>query len=136
MVVPVLSYSIISTYCTGPLLSPPLLRPTSRKKRGGITTRTCAFASQLSPPLPRIHVLRSMKLCCVVEAKNSYDRHAVAVLKDGRPRPCCHFFCKTWQVVLQPDSSHRPRRQDDGLRKPSEISEKGQDQFSNYFLHA
>ena len=37
-------------YRTAPLLRPrpPFLRPTSRKKRGGgATTRTCAFASQL-----------------------------------------------------------------------------------------
>ena len=34
-----------------PLLRPPFLRPTSRKKRSeGITMKTCAFASQLSPP--------------------------------------------------------------------------------------
>ena len=42
--------------------------------------RTCAFASQLSPP-PRIRVLRSTKLCCEAEDENSFDRHAVAVLK-------------------------------------------------------
>ena len=45
---------------------------------------TCVFASQLSPPPPRIHILRSTKLCCVVEDENSFDRNAVAVLKDGR----------------------------------------------------
>ena len=69
-------------YRTAPLLRPPLLRPTFRKKRGGgVTTRTYAFASQLSPPppLPRIRVL-----CSAVEDENSFDRHAVAVLKDGR----------------------------------------------------
>ena len=38
------------TYRAASLLRP-LLRPTSRKKRGGgVTTRTCAFASQLSLP--------------------------------------------------------------------------------------
>ena len=48
---------------------------------GGVTTRTCAFASQLSPPppLPQIRVL-----CSAVEDENSFDRHAMAVLKDGR----------------------------------------------------
>ena len=49
---------------------------------GGVTTRTCAFASQLSPPPPPSHdfaVLNS-----AVEDENSFDRHAVAVLKDGR----------------------------------------------------
>ena len=38
----------------------------------------------VKPPLPRICVLRSTKLCCAVEDENSFDRHAVAVLKDGR----------------------------------------------------
>ena len=43
----------IMIYRTAPLLRPPLLRPTFKKKRGGgVTTRTCAFASQLSPPPP------------------------------------------------------------------------------------
>ena len=35
-----------------------------------------------------------------------------------------------WQVVSQRDSSLRPRQQDDGLMRPSEISENSQDQFS------
>ena len=123
-------------YRTAPLLRPPFLRPTSRKKRGeGVTMKTCAFASQLS--LPRIRILRSTKLCCAVDV-NSFNRHAMAVLKGGRVVGHIHVanFCKTKQVVSQPDSSHWPRRQDDGLRKPSEISEKSQDQFSNYFLPA
>ena len=70
-----------------------------------------------------------MKLCCEAEDENTFDRHAVAVLK-------AMYIAIFLQVVSQPDSAYRPRRQDDGLRKPSEISEKGQDQFSNYFLHA
>ena len=73
-------------YCVYTVLprcyAPPLLRPTFRKKRGGggVTTRTCAFASQLSPPPS--HEIRV--LCSAVEDENSFDRHAVAVLKDGR----------------------------------------------------
>ena len=127
----------IGYYRTAPLLRPPFLRPTSKKKRGeGITTRICAFTSQLSPPLlPRICVLRSTKFCCAVEDENSFDRHAVVALKDGRVVGHVHVAI-FWQVVSQPDSSHRPRRQDDGLRKPSEISEKGQDQlFSTRLIH-
>ena len=76
---------------------PPFCDLLSGKKRGGgripgVTTRTCAFASRLSPPLPRICVL-----CSAVEDENSFDRHAVAVLKDGRVvgRTCC----KTLQVA-------------------------------------
>ena len=58
---------------------------------GGVTTRTCTFASQLSPPpLPRICVL-----CSAVEDENSFDRHAVAVLKDGKVVGHVHvaIFC-------------------------------------------
>ena len=61
--------------------APPFCDLLPGKRGGGVTTRTCAFASQLSPPppLPRIRVLYS-----AVEDENSFDRHAVAVLKDGR----------------------------------------------------
>ena len=58
--------------------APPFCDLLSGKRGGGITTRTCAFASQLSPPLRRIRVL-----CSAVEDENSFDRHAVAVLEDG-----------------------------------------------------
>ena len=60
--------------------APPFCDLLSGKRGGGgVTTRTCAFASQLSPPppIPRIRVL-----CSAVEDENSFDRHAVAVLKD------------------------------------------------------
>ena len=83
----------------------------------------------------KINTTRIRVLCSAVEDENSFDRHAVAVLKDGRVVGHVHVAIFA-QVVSQPDSSHRPRQQDDGLRKPSEISEKGQDQFPNYFLHA
>ena len=71
--------------------TPPFCNLLPGKRGGGdVTTRTCAFASQLSPPpppppppLPQIHVLRSTKLSCAVEDENSFDRHAVAVLKDN-----------------------------------------------------
>ena len=61
--------------------APPFCDLLSGKRGGGVTTRTCAFASQLSPPpppLPRIRIL-----CSAVEDENSFDRHAVAALKDG-----------------------------------------------------
>ena len=46
--------SIIYMYRTAPLLCPPppLCDLFSGKEGGGVTTRTCAFASQLSPPPP------------------------------------------------------------------------------------
>ena len=34
------------------------------------------------PPIPRIHILRLMKLCCAVEEENSFDQHAMAVLEE------------------------------------------------------
>ena len=58
---------------------PPLFATYFQEKEGrGVTTRTCAFALQLSPPpIPRIRVL-----CSAVEDENSFDRHAVAILTD------------------------------------------------------
>ena len=57
------------------------------KERGGrgVTMRTCAFATQLSPPpLPTYsRTVIDKALLCAVEEDNSFDRHAVAVLKDG-----------------------------------------------------
>ena len=71
---------MFSVYRTAPLLRPPPFATYFQEKEGGggVTMRTCAFASQLSPP-PPFHVL-----CSAVEDENSFDRHAVAVLKDGR----------------------------------------------------
>ena len=61
--------------------APPFLRPTSRKKGGRRNNEDLHFrlAVKPPPPLPRIRVL-----CSAVEDENSFDRHAVAVLKDGR----------------------------------------------------
>ena len=78
----------IHRYHTAPLLRPPFCDLLSGKRGGGVTTRTCAFASQLSPPppLPRIRVL-----CSAIEDEKSFDQHAVAVLKDGRVVGHVHF---------------------------------------------
>ena len=122
-------YVLVVPYC--PAVTPPLPFATylQEKEGGGRNNEDLHFRLAVKPPPPRIRVLRSTKLCCEAEDESSFDRRAVAVLK-------ATYVAIFWQVVSQPDSSHRPRRQDDGLRKPSEISEKGQDQFSNYFLHA
>ena len=73
-------YTICLLYRTAPLLRPPPLRPTFRKKRGGgRNNEDLRFHLAVKPPLPRIRVL-----CSAVEDENSFDRHAVAVLKDGR----------------------------------------------------
>ena len=135
---------MVTYYCTAPLLCPPFLRPTSTKKRGGHNNVDLRFHLAVKPPLPRIYVLRSTKLCCVVEDENSFDRYAVAVLKDGRVvcHMCCHFLQNTAGSLaarLLPPTARLHSRMTcriTGLRKQSEISEKGQDQFSNYFLHA
>ena len=68
---------IILPYC--PAVTPPFLRPTFRKKRGGgRNNEDLCFRLAVKPPLiPRICVL-----CSAVEDENSFDRHAVAVLKD------------------------------------------------------
>ena len=101
-------------YC--PAVTPPFLRPTARKKRGGVTTRTCAFASQLSPPpsLPRIRVL-----CSAVEDENSFDWHAVAVLKDGRVVGHVHvaIFCAgSLAARLLPPAATAGRRPQETVR--------------------
>ena len=52
------------------------------KRRGGRNNEDWRFRLAVKPPLPlRIRVLRSAKLSCEVEDENSFDRHAVAVLK-------------------------------------------------------
>ena len=57
-------YILVVPYCLA--ITPPLFATYFQEKEGGgVTMRTCAFASQLSP-LPRIHVL-----CSAVEDENS-----------------------------------------------------------------
>ena len=70
-------------YRTAPLLRPPFCEPTSRKKRGERNNEDLCFhlAVKPPPPPPPSHVLRSTKLCCAIEDKNSFDRHAMAVLE-------------------------------------------------------
>ena len=63
------------------------------------------------------------ELCCAVEEENSFDRHAVAVLKDGGvvghvPRELARIY------FLQKQHSRMTCRIT-GLRKPSETSGKG-----------
>ena len=85
------SFIYINTYrtarCYAPLFCFCDLLP--GKRGGGVTTRTCAFASLLSPPpsLPRIRVL-----CSVVEDENSLRstcRGSTEGWKSCWPRTCC-----------------------------------------------
>ena len=69
-------------YC--PAVTPPLFATYFKEKEGGGRNNEDLhfhLAVKPPPPPPRIRVLRSMKLCCEAEDENSFDRHAVAVLK-------------------------------------------------------
>ena len=61
--------------------APPFCDLLPGKRGGGRNNEDLRFrlAVKPPPPLPRIRVLYS-----AVEDENSFDRHAVAVLKDGR----------------------------------------------------
>ena len=79
--------------------------------------------------------------------------HTRAVLASHNYSGKLDYSSESLVLVLQLDSSHRPQdytaasgnqwtrllppaaRLHGSLRKPSKISEKGQDQFSSYFLH-
>ena len=70
-------------YC--PTVTPPLFATYFQEKEGGgCNYEDLHFRLSVNPPPPppRIRVLRSTKLCCAVEDENSFDRHAVAVLKE------------------------------------------------------
>ena len=72
-------------YC--PAVTPPPFATYFQEKEGGggggggrnKEDLRFRLAVKPPPPLPRIRVL-----CSAVEDENSFDRHAVAVLKDGR----------------------------------------------------
>ena len=66
-------------YRTAPLLRPPTYF--QEKEGGGRNNEDLRFrlAVKPPPPLPRIRVV-----CSAVEDENSFDRHAMAILKDGR----------------------------------------------------
>ena len=75
----------MSSYCDllyCPAVTPPLLATYFQEKEGGGRNNEdlCfRLAVNPPPPLPRIRLL-----CSVVEDENSFDQHAMAVLKDGR----------------------------------------------------
>ena len=137
-------------YRTAPLLCSPFLRPTctsTKKREGRVTTRTCAFASQLSPPPPP-----PTNLCTEIdeallcgrrrELLRSTCRGSTEGWKSCWPRTCCHSLqniAGNLAARLLPPAAGLHGRMTcriTGLRKPSEISEKGQNQFSKYLLHA
>ena len=94
-----LHFKALIPYC--PTVTPPLFATYCQEKEGGGRRNNKDFRFCLAvkppPPLLRIRILRSMKLCCAVEDENSFDRHAVAVLKDGRVVRHVHvaIFSKT-----------------------------------------
>ena len=65
-------------YCPA-VMPPPFATYFQEKEGGGRNNEDLRFRLAVKPPLPRIRVL-----CSAVEDENSFDRHAVAILKDGR----------------------------------------------------
>ena len=59
--------------------APPFCDLLSGKRGGGRNNEDLRFYLAVKPPPPQIRVL-----CSAIEDENSFDRHAVAVLKDGR----------------------------------------------------
>ena len=131
-----------SVAVTPPLFATYIVLP--EKKVGGVTTRTRAFASQLRPPLPRIHVGINEALLCSRRQELLQSTCRGSILKDGRVIDHVHLhvaiFCKNSIAArLLPPAARLHSRMTcriAGLREPSEISKKGQNQISNYFLHA
>ena len=107
-------------YRTAPLLRsrpPPPFRNLLPGKRGGggggggVTTRTCTFASQLSPPPPtnlRTEINEALLCGRRRELLRSTCRGSTEGWKSCWPH-MLPFFLQN--IVLQPDSSHRPRDQ-------------------------
>ena len=77
--VPMHSHNYVP-YCPA-VTPPPFATYFQEKEGGGRNNEDLRFRLAVKPPLPlpRIRVL-----CSAVEDENSFDRHAVAVLKDGR----------------------------------------------------
>ena len=126
-----IQFSNLVPYC--PAVTPPPFATYFQEKEGGggRNNEDLRFHLAVKPPP---HPTNSRTLWC--GRRRELLRLTCCDSTEGWkscwPRTCC----KTKHVVSQPDSAHRPRRQDDGLRKPSEISKKGQDQFTSYFLYA
>ena len=132
---------------TAPLLRPPFLRPTLyfQKKGGGWGRNNEDSRFRLAvkpPPLPRIRVEINEALLCSRRRELLRSTCRGSILKDGRVVGHVHvaIFCKNSIAarLLQPAARLHGRMtcRIAGLREPSEISEKGQDQISNYFLRA
>ena len=105
-------------YCPAVPPPPPFCDLLPGKRGGGITMRTCAFASQLSPPLlPRICVYTEIDEALLCSRRRELLRLTCRGSTEGWkscwPRTCCHFL---QQVVSQPDSSHWPRDYTAGTR--------------------
>ena len=129
-------------YCPAVTPPPPFATSFQEKKGGGgVTMKTCAFASQLSPSPMNLRTEISKTLLCGIrrELLRSTCRGST---ESCWPRTCCHFLRNiggSLTARLLPPAARLHGRimcRITGLKKPSEISEKGQDQFSNYFPHA
>ena len=70
-------------YC--PTVTPPPFATYFQEKEGrGRNNEDLRFRLTVKPPPPPPPLPRIRVLCSVVEDENSFDKHAVAVLKDGR----------------------------------------------------
>ena len=112
---------------------------------GGVTTRTCTFASQLTPHPPmnsRTEIIEALLCGRRRELLRSTCRGSTEGWKSCWPRTCCHFMrniAGSLAARLLPPAARLHGRMTCriiGLRKPSKMSEKGRDQFSNYSVHA
>ena len=75
------------------------------KERGGHNNEDLHFCLAVNPPPPRIRVLRSTKLCCAVEAENSFDRRvSTERWKSCWPRTCCHFKLFSTRLIHECNS--------------------------------
>ena len=77
----IITVEYVLPYC--PAVTPPPFCDLLSGKRGGggRNNEDLRFRLAVKPPPPS-HEIRV--LCSAVEDENSFDRHAVAVLKDGR----------------------------------------------------
>ena len=101
---------------------------------GGVTMRT--WLSPRPPTNSRTEINEAL-LCSRRRELLRSIYLAVAVLKDGRVVDHVHVAILAARLLPLAARLHsRMMCRITGLRKPSKISEKGQYQFSNYFLHA
>ena len=100
-------------YCTAPLLRPPLFVTYFQEKEGGgHNNKDVHFCLAIKPLLPRICVLRSMKLSRLCSRRRELLRLTCHGSTEGWPR---HFLQNIADSLAAktPPTSHKTTRQDD-----------------------